>query len=475
VADLNDSQLPPPTYPLKVGPTGRYLVDQTGTPVLLQGDFGWSLVVSTTRDEVLRYLLDRQRKGFNAIYLGLIDHLFSYDPPRNWYGDDPFTTPGDFSTPNEAYFAYADWVIQKAAETGLCVFIAPSFFGYRAPGGSDAYGGYQTRAEGWYADVLANGVDGCYEYGRYVGRRYGRVDNLVWVMAGDRCPGEALEHVRSMARGILEEDPRHLVTAHVHPGCKPYEQFPDDSWLTLSNTYTYDIVHRELLADYNANPGRPSFLLESTFEGEHNASAVQIRRQAYWAILLGACGQFMGNLPTWHFSPGWTCGLDSPGSWDMARLGGLFNSMRWWDLVPDQEHLIVVGGLGEFRGLDYCAAAATPDGSLAVAYLPATRRITVDLARLVGARVAATWFDPATADRYPAGEHPTAGFADFAPPPGDHDWVLVLEATSDGRHAEHDKTAAPIEPTGSSGEEQGTGETAPRTTRNGRRQERRES
>ena len=94
--------------------------------MLLQGDFGWSLVVSTTHHDVLRYLLDRQTKGFNAIYLGLIDHLFSYDPPRNWFEDEPFTTPGDFSTPNEAYFAYADWVIQKAAEARICVFVAPA-------------------------------------------------------------------------------------------------------------------------------------------------------------------------------------------------------------------------------------------------------------------------------------------------------------------------------------------------------------
>jgi hypothetical protein len=28
--------------------------------------------------------------------------------PNDCNGDPPFTTPSDFSTPNEAYFAYAD-------------------------------------------------------------------------------------------------------------------------------------------------------------------------------------------------------------------------------------------------------------------------------------------------------------------------------------------------------------------------------
>lgn len=477
---VSEENRPPrvsPVYPLKAGPTGRYIVDQTGMPVLLQGDFGWSLIVSTTRHDVLRYLLDRRRKGFNATYTGLIDALFSYDPPRNWFGEEPFLTPGDFSTPNETYFAYADWVVQKAAEAGICVFIAPAFFGYPvAPAvrANAPYGGYHARPQGWYAEYLANGVDGCYQYGRYVGRRYGRFDNIVWVMAGDRCPGEALEHVRAMARGILDEDDRHLMTAHVHPECKPYEQFPDDPWLTLNQTYSYGIVHSNLIQDYNARPQLPNIFFESTFEGEHNASAVQIRRQAYWAVLCGASGQFMGNLPTWHFGPGWHCGLDSPGSRDMARLGELFNGMPWWDLVPDEDHEFIVGGLGEFRGLDYCATAATPDGSLTVAYMPTPRTVTVDLARMAGDRVSAAWFDPATGDRHAAGEHSLAGLTEVTPP-GDGDWVLVLEAVGKGQRRTAGAEGATVQVTARSLKEGEIGETASDTGRTTRRRERRDS
>lgn len=40
------------------------------------------------------------------------------DAPANNYGDAPFTTPGGFSTPNEAYFAHAG-AIHKATQEKL--------------------------------------------------------------------------------------------------------------------------------------------------------------------------------------------------------------------------------------------------------------------------------------------------------------------------------------------------------------------
>ncbi len=45
----------------------------------------------------------------------------------------------------------------------------------------------------------------------------------------------------------------------------------------------------------------PFILMEATYEGEYNASEVQVRRQAYFASLCGAFGQFMGNNPLWPF------------------------------------------------------------------------------------------------------------------------------------------------------------------------------
>jgi len=125
-------------FPLRVEPGKRYLVDAAGKPFLLQGDAGWELITRLTREEVSRYLDDRRAKGFNAVIVRLIDHDFVPSPPNNAYGHAPFTVPGDFGTPNEIYFAHADWVLGKAAEKGFLVLLAP------------AYTGYHGGREGWY-------------------------------------------------------------------------------------------------------------------------------------------------------------------------------------------------------------------------------------------------------------------------------------------------------------------------------------
>jgi hypothetical protein len=94
--------------PLSLSASGRYLVDQKHVPYLLQGDAAWSLIVAADDQEVEQYLKDRRDKGFNALLVNLIEHLYSKKPPLNAAGDPPFLTPGDFTTPNEKYFALGD-------------------------------------------------------------------------------------------------------------------------------------------------------------------------------------------------------------------------------------------------------------------------------------------------------------------------------------------------------------------------------
>jgi hypothetical protein len=398
-----------------VGPDHLHLVDQNGAPFLIQGDAPWSLISGLTNEEAELYLENRRLKGFNSVIVNLIEHKFR--GPVNRYGEGPFTTPGDFSTPNEKYFQHADWVIRKAGEKGIQVILAPIYLGYI---GTD---------EGWIEEALANGPEKCRGWGRYVGRRYRDFDNLIWMIGGDRNPDKAREDVDAVAEGIKESDTRHLFTAHCHPENSAIDQYKNDGWLDLNTTYTYGIVHRMLLADYDRVPAMPFILTESTYEGEHNASPVQIRRQAYWAVLCGATGQVMGNRPVWLFDPGWQAALDSPGAQDMARLKTLFASRPWHELTPDEKHEVVVDGLGEFRGLDYLAAARTADGATVIAYLPTARTFTVEMNKIAGKTAKAWWFNPRTGKSNSIGESLTSGKKQFLPP-GEGDWVLVLDDAS---------------------------------------------
>jgi Putative collagen-binding domain of a collagenase len=90
---------------------------------------------------------------------------------------------------------------------------------------------------------------------------------------------------------------------------------------------------------------------------------------------------------------------------------------------------IAIDGLGEFRGLDYLAAARTQDGSTVIAYLPTTRTFTVDLSKVAGSEAQTWWYNPRTGTSQTAGKFATNAKHQFTPP-GEGDWVLVLDDAS---------------------------------------------
>ncbi|HET7094884.1 MAG TPA: DUF4038 domain-containing protein, partial [Thermomicrobiales bacterium] len=184
---------------------------------------------------------------------------------------------------------------------------------------------------------------------------------------------------------------------------------------------------RQLQRDWQRDPVTPFYLIESIYEGEHNASDQQIRRQAYWSVLCGGNGHCMGNAPIWWFGPGWQSALEMPASIAMARWGAFFRALPWADLAPDFAHEIVTAGLGEARGLDRVTAAASPDRRLAVAYLPAPRPVTVQAGALAGPTLRVGWFEPATGRRLSGGALVADGAATLAPPFAE-DAVLTLES-----------------------------------------------
>jgi hypothetical protein len=411
-------------FPLRVEPGARYLVGQSGRPFLLTGDTAWSLIADLTREDAERYLQDRRARGFNTLLVNLIESKFASKAPANVYGEPPFATPGNYATPNDAYFDHAAWVLRRACELGFVVLLTPSYVGN---GGGD---------EGWYQAMAASGAAKLRDYGRYVGRRFGGLDNIVWVEGGDyNPPDKAL--IRALAEGIRESDPDALQTAHGSPGSPALEHWSGEPWLAINNVYTYGPVHEAALGQYQDGAGMPFFLMESAYENEHDAGAQRVRMQAWQALLSGASGQVFGNNPIWHFdgpgiypaAEGWREQLDSPGARSMTVLHELMASRPWWLLRPDINGAFLTDGRGGAAAR--AVAAQAVDGSFALVYLPTARRVTLDLAGLRGPRVAAEWRDPSTGEAVPVDGSPFApGTHGFAPSPwnrsGESDWVLVL-------------------------------------------------
>jgi hypothetical protein len=417
----NPSPLPPvpsaTRFPLTV------LLDPAGRPVLLEGDAAWSLIANATIEGATLYLDERRALGFNTIMVSVIEYLFSTDPPRNLAGDEPFLTAGDFTTPNPAYMDHVERVLELIADRGFLVLLAPAYLGYPDP----HYPGFGNRSEGWYEEVVANGVEGNRSWGEYLGGRFGHFDNIMWMMGGDRNPGPALEPLTALAHGLRSTGITTPFTAHVHPEDSPVDKFPGADWLNVNPTYTYGIVHKALIEDWNRNPVWPFFLIESTYEAEHDASELQIRRQAYWSVLCGGNGHLIGNMPMWLFGAGWQDQLRSPASVAMARWGDFFRGLPWFDLVPDQDRMFATAGLGEARGLDRVTAAVAPSGNLAVAYLPVKRPLTINAGLLAGPHLSVEWFDPATGRRAPGGEIANRGSV-LLEPPYAQDAVLTVRS-----------------------------------------------
>jgi hypothetical protein len=414
---------PTAVFPLALSPDRRYVVDARGAPFLIQGDSAWAIMAKLRREDVEIYLEDRRRRGFNAILVSLIEHKFAEHPPYNAYGEPPFSTPGDFRAPNEGYFANVDWVIRRAADKGIAVFLTAAYLGQD---GGD---------EGFYREMVAAGPDALKSYGAYVGRRYAAADNVVWVLGGDYSPppeGLALE--RALGEGLFSGGKKHLVTGHFsgETSSQDIEDATLRGWLDLDATYTYRPVYERSLVDEHRAGALPHFLIETTYEHEHDSTPRLLRAQAYYALLTGAAGQFFGNGAIWGFWS-WQRELGSPGTTGMTHARRLLEDHGWTDLVPDDGHEVLTGGLGAPGTNDWAVLARARDGALALAYIPSIRAVTVDLTKLRPG-VAPRWYDP-TSGAYStppsAPSDPARGPITLEPPgknaAGDGDWVLVLE------------------------------------------------
>jgi Protein of unknown function (DUF4038)/Putative collagen-binding domain of a collagenase len=418
------------SYPLRISASGTYIVDQNNRPFFMNGDSGWSVISQLSTADATTYLENRRLKGFNTIVAELVEHKFASNAPANFYHDQPFTSAGNFNTPNEAYFAHADLVINTAAAKGQVMMLAPLYLGF---GCGD---------EGWCAEVRNSSLATMRSWGQYVGTRYRGFPNIIWLIGGDVDPVGAgvTDKVQEFVAGLKETDPNHLLTFHGVRGQSAVAAWPGASWIDINDVYTDAFSYNFAATESARVPFKPFFLVESYYENEHSSTPLSLRSQAYWSVLAGGTlGHLFGNCPIWNFGAAvsfctpsnvtWQSQLDSAGSTTVALVGRLFNSRGFFKLVPDLNHSVLTAGFQS--GSTYAAAARTSDGMTIIAFIPTLRTVTIDMTKITGTSASVWWFNPRDGSATAAGTAATTAPRTFTPPDG-NDWVLVLDSTSSG-------------------------------------------
>ena len=433
---------------LKVSSNGRFFVEQDGEPFFWLGDTGWLLLSKLNREETVRYLDDRKAKGFNVIQV-MVLHTVS---AINAYGDSalvdrlvesPDTTQGNsFDDPQQYdFWDHVDYVVGQAGERGLYMALVPVW-------GSNVKAGHVSESA---AEA----------YARFLAQRYKARKNIVWLNGGDIKGSDSINVWRKIGATLKANDANHLVTFHPRGRTQSSAWFHDEPWLDFNmfqsghRTYDQDTAAAELRygednwryvsADYLREPVKPTFDGEPSYEGIphglHDASQPRwkdqdIRRYAYWSVFSGGGGYTYGNnsvmqmlkpcdtTSAYGATEPWTDAINAPGAAQMVHLKTWMLSRPYFERVPDQTLIAE-------QGERYNYQAATRGDTYAFIYTYNGRNITINMGKIKGDDVKASWFDPRTGKTETIGTFANNGVHAFDPPGNNedgNDWVLILDS-----------------------------------------------
>ncbi|MCC6446290.1 MAG: glycoside hydrolase family 140 protein [Armatimonadetes bacterium] len=418
---------------LRISPNRRYFVDQADRPFFYLGDTAWLLFQRLDCEEAEAYLKDRAVKGFTVIQAYVIRGLGLRHPdgPVSLLGETPFHDR-DPARPNEGYFGYVDWVVNRANEMGLVMGLVV--------------------AKSWHVNEHPERIfdaSNGFEFGRFLGRRY-RNNAVIWYVGGDSAPGSDGGTWVAMAKGLKAgSEGSHLVSYHGHGGTSSSDWFHQAQWLDFNSIQSGHgwaaNTHGYITRDYHLIPAKPTVDMEPPYENHPTGpdtpriDAHQVRKGAYRNMLAGAAGHGYGALDLFYlykddegpfprngFLP-WKQAIAYEGSRQVGLMRRLFEKYPWHLLVPDLS--VVASGQGE--GEDHIQAALARDGSFLIAYPPHGQPVGIHTDRLSGQSVLARWYDPREGIWNEIGQVPGTGVMEFtAPSQGEKsDWLLVLEAT----------------------------------------------
>jgi Protein of unknown function (DUF4038)/Putative collagen-binding domain of a collagenase len=427
---------------LRVHSSGRFLETSDGKPFFWLGDTAWELFHRLNREQADQYLKRRAEQGFTVIQAVAIAEFDGLHVP-NPYNELPLLHD-DPAQPNDRYYQHVDYVVKKAAEHGLYIGLLPTW-------------GDKIFKNSWGKGPEIFTPDNAKIYGRWLGDRYKNQKNIIWVLGGDRNPRPGSQDVeiwRQMAAGIVEAvggQANALMTFHPQPNQEgSAEWFHNDAWLDLNMFQNghcrdqpfYDNIQRA----YQRNPAKPVLDGEPIYEDHPvcfnaqdlgTSNAYDTRKFAYLDVFAGAFGHTYGCHDIWQmYSPHreavngphiyWQEAMELPGANQMKFVRQLIESRPFFERVPDQS-LVVENSLYPAERVQ-----ATRGKNYAFVYTAAGKPFTVNMGKISGTKVKASWYNPRNGETKDAGNFDNRGQQKFAPPTQGYgqDWVLILDETA---------------------------------------------
>jgi len=417
-------------------------ITRDGKPFFWLGDTAWELFHRLSKEDATYYFKKRSEQGFTVIQAVTLAELDGLHTP-NANGDLPLIDD-DPTKPNEKYFAHVDTLINIAGKFGLTIAMLPTW-------------GDKVDKSSWGKGPEIFNAKNANTFGKWMGQRFEKKTNLIWIMGGDRNPKNAqqVEIWNALAEGVTAGaggPNKVLMSFHPQPNALgSAEWFHQSDWLDFNmfqNGHCRDQEHYLKISTlYNKAPFKPIIDGEPMYEDHPvcfnekdlgTSSAYDIRKYAYLDLFAGAFGHTYGCHDVWqmydstrvgvngpHFP--WKIALDLPGANQMKFARELMESKPMLDRIPDQSILIESDETpGEriqaTRGKDYIFV-----------YSCVGKRFRLKMAQIPGEKSAFFWVNPRTGEKSTKNNINNTGIQTFTPPTKGYglDWVMVLESIPD--------------------------------------------
>lgn len=435
---------------LKISENKRYFMTEDGKPFFWLGDTGWLLFNKLDRAEAEKYLEDRKQKGFNVVQAMVLHTV----PSVNAYGDSSLVN-GDISKPlvtegnnpenaeEYDYWDHIDYIIDRAADKGIYMALVPVW------GTPVKEGQVSTEQAGKYAAFLAE--------------RWKDRTNIIWLNGGDIKGSDSISVWKRIGETIKSIDSVNLMTYHPRGRTASSDWFHNEPWLDFNmvqsghRRYDQDTSKNEVKhygednwkfmeVDWNLTPTKPTIDGEPSYEGIpqglHNVEEPRwqdhdVRRYGYWSVFAGAFGYTYGQnsvmqmhstkdtTSAYGSSETWDSAINAPGAGQMQHLKNLMLSRdNYFERIPDQSLIAE-------NGEKYNRLIATRTDNYAFIYNYNGREMKINMGKIKGDKVKASWFNPRNGETTEIGEVDNKGVQTFQPEGGQkdgNDWVLILDS-----------------------------------------------